>query len=210
MPGLDGFAFLAELSSRKIISPVIMTTGYSTLENAVRSLTCGAIDFLAKPFTADELLAVIRRGLKYETLQMQVCLPNGLAPQFLSFVPCPARYYRLGYVSWAYLEHEGTALVGITDLFFKTLDEVRAIDVRAVETEVYQGSSFASIVSTDGLTHGVLGPLSGRIVEINTAAVNAPVTLEKDPYFSGWLYRVLPCALSNELKHLISCSSDRL
>ncbi len=34
-----------------------MSTGFSTVENAVRSLYAGAIDFVPKPFTADELLS---------------------------------------------------------------------------------------------------------------------------------------------------------
>ena len=62
MPEIDGFEFLDELNKRKITSPVIMATGYSTVENAVKSLYNGAIDFIPKPFTADELLNSIKRG----------------------------------------------------------------------------------------------------------------------------------------------------
>ena len=46
MPDIDGFKFLAELESRRISTPLIMTTGYSTIENAVQSLYHGAIDFI--------------------------------------------------------------------------------------------------------------------------------------------------------------------
>ena len=37
MPDIDGFKFLDELNHRKNNTPVIMTTGYSTVENAVNS-----------------------------------------------------------------------------------------------------------------------------------------------------------------------------
>ncbi len=50
MPDIDGFKFLDELRKIEISSPVIMTTGYSTVENAVKSLYNGAIDFIPKPF----------------------------------------------------------------------------------------------------------------------------------------------------------------
>ncbi|MEJ2617205.1 MAG: response regulator, partial [Ignavibacteriaceae bacterium] len=50
MPDIDGFKLLDELRKIEISSPVIMTTGYSTVENAVNSLYNGAIDFIPKPF----------------------------------------------------------------------------------------------------------------------------------------------------------------
>ena len=56
MSGLDGFEFLAELTRRGLDTPVVMMTGYSTVDIAVRSLaTPGTVDFMSKPFTSDEL-----------------------------------------------------------------------------------------------------------------------------------------------------------
>jgi DNA-binding NtrC family response regulator len=49
MPEMDGFIFLDELQKTKQSIPVIMITGYSTVENAVKSLYKGAVDFLPKP-----------------------------------------------------------------------------------------------------------------------------------------------------------------
>ena len=68
MADVDGFQFLSDLARRQIRTPVIMSTGMSTMENAVKSLYAGAIDFIPKPFTADELLAAVRRGLNYARL----------------------------------------------------------------------------------------------------------------------------------------------
>ncbi len=72
MPGIDGFEFLDELHKRKISSAVIMTTGFSTVENAVKSLYTGAIDFIPKPFTTDELVNSVLRGKKYIQIQNSV------------------------------------------------------------------------------------------------------------------------------------------
>ena len=41
---------------------VILTTGFSTVENAMAALKHGAFDFLPKPFTCDELLACVARA----------------------------------------------------------------------------------------------------------------------------------------------------
>ena len=76
MPDIDGFIFLDELNHRKNDTPVIMTTGYSTVENAVNSLYKGAIDFIPKPFTIEELLNSIFRGIKYIEIQKKVSSNN--------------------------------------------------------------------------------------------------------------------------------------
>ncbi|HNL28042.1 MAG TPA: response regulator, partial [bacterium] len=61
MPEMDGFQLLGEIKKRGIMSGVIISTGYATVENAVHALTEGAIDFIPKPFTADELLSAVYR-----------------------------------------------------------------------------------------------------------------------------------------------------
>ncbi len=125
MPEIDGFKFLDELNQRKIEIPVIMTTGYSTVENAVNSLYKGAIDFIPKPFTADELLNSVSRGMKYLEIQKRIKENEKLIrDSVLIYVPCPAKYYRLGYATWVSMESKGTALIGITDLFLKTIDSI--------------------------------------------------------------------------------------
>ncbi len=64
MPDKDGFQLLEALYSKQINIPVIMITGFSTVENAVKSLYNGAIDFIPKPFTYEEITSSICRGLE--------------------------------------------------------------------------------------------------------------------------------------------------
>jgi FixJ family two-component response regulator/glycine cleavage system H lipoate-binding protein len=210
MTDVDGFEFLAETARRGITTPVVMATGYSTVENAVRSLCCGAVDFIPKPFTADELLAVVRRGIRCGQLRQMAATRADAPPETLAYVPCPSKYYRLGYVTWVVVEHEGTALVGVTDLFLKTIDGLKELALSKIDDEVVQGESCASLLSLDGATHAVICPLSGRIVEVNPAPTADPTVIEKDPYFEGWLYRIVPSELESDLKQLAPCSSDRL
>ncbi len=66
LPGMDGLSLLGELRRRGISTRVIILTARSEVEQRVRGLKAGADDYLAKPFSLDELLARIdamgRRG----------------------------------------------------------------------------------------------------------------------------------------------------
>ncbi len=210
MPDVDGFQFLDTLSIKKIDTPVIMTTGYSTVENAVKALYKGAIDFIPKPFTADEMLNAILRGLKYTEVQNQVMNNKKNNDDTIVYVSCPAKYSRLGYSSWISTEYSGTSLIGITDLFIKIINSINVIELFKIDDEVVQGNTCALITDEKELTHPVLSPVTGRILERNEALINDPSLIEKDPYFAGWLYRVIPSDLEYELKNLTPCSSDRI
>lgn len=203
MHELDGFQFLEELVSRGIHTPVVMMTGYSTVENAVRSLSStGAMDYIAKPFTADELLTVVRRSLQCRKLlemEESAALP-GVGT--LSYVACPADYYQLGYVSWVLMENKGTAGIGVSDLFLKAAGDIRALELCESGDDLLQGAPCASVTSVDGTVHEVICPMSGSILEVNKNAQKNPSLVEKDPYFRGWLYRILPSNPASDIRWL--------
>lgn len=222
MPGSDGFELLNELQKRKISSSVIMTTGYSTVENAVKSLYSGAIDFIPKPFTANELINSVLRGMRYRKIQKLLSTASASIetdnPEII-YVPCPAKYHRLGYSSWAAEENTGSILIGATDLFLKTLDNISEVELLPVDEEVIQGNSCAIImesvsINEEGIKeerrHPLLSPVSGKILEVNEEIIKNKSLIEKDPYFDGWFYRLIPSDSEYELKNLIHCSSDRI
>lgn len=60
MPVHDGIYLIKELQNRKKEIPVIVMSGYSTEETIREAEFVGAKRFLPKPFTPDELLAVVR------------------------------------------------------------------------------------------------------------------------------------------------------
>jgi CheY-like chemotaxis protein/glycine cleavage system H lipoate-binding protein len=203
MPELNGFQFLEELARRGIRTPVVMMTGYSTVENAVKSLTStGAVDYIPKPFTADELLTVVARSLRCGKLLEEsesAGLPGSGA---MSFVPPPANYYSLGYASWALMEDKGTAKIGVSDLFMKATKGIEAIELSPLGEDLLQGVTCAEVISPDGLKHSIMCPLSGSVLEVNQSALSDPSLIERDPYFRGWLYRVLPTNPKSDLQWL--------
>jgi FixJ family two-component response regulator len=65
MTGLTGLELQEELARRGIELPVIFITGHGDVRMSVKAVKAGAIDFLEKPFSNQELLASIREGFSH-------------------------------------------------------------------------------------------------------------------------------------------------
>jgi two-component system, LuxR family, response regulator FixJ len=63
MPGMDGLELQAVLRQRDVLIPVIMMTGQSDVQSAVRAMKAGAVDFIEKPYSDDVLLSAIEAAL---------------------------------------------------------------------------------------------------------------------------------------------------
>lgn len=68
LPGISGLDVLAEISSRSYDVLTIMITAYATLDTAIVATQRGAFDFLAKPFTPDELRTTVLKAAKHVVL----------------------------------------------------------------------------------------------------------------------------------------------
>jgi DNA-binding response OmpR family regulator len=68
MPGLDGIEVLRRLKHMANDVPVIMITGYGSIETAVETMKLGAVDYLRKPFTPAEIRAAVAAVLQRRTL----------------------------------------------------------------------------------------------------------------------------------------------
>jgi DNA-binding NtrC family response regulator len=71
MPGADGMTILSDARSLDPTLPVILITAYATFSSAAEATQEGAFDYLAKPFTADQLYVAVRRALKYRKLVLE-------------------------------------------------------------------------------------------------------------------------------------------
>jgi len=71
MPGMDGLEVLERVRDSHPDTICIMITGHATLQTAVEAMKQGAYDFLAKPFSPDELKLTVQRGLEHRRLTLQ-------------------------------------------------------------------------------------------------------------------------------------------
>jgi two-component system response regulator AtoC len=69
MPEVDGMQLLRELRAKKPDLPVILVTGYGTVEQAVEAMKNGAYDYVSKPILDDEIKVVVKRALEERNLR---------------------------------------------------------------------------------------------------------------------------------------------
>lgn len=63
MPEIGGMRILRDIKRMKPSVPVVIITGYATVQSAVQAMKLGATDYLEKPFTPDELLQGVTAAL---------------------------------------------------------------------------------------------------------------------------------------------------
>jgi len=194
LPTLSGMDLLGLIRREFPQIPTVMMTGYSTQENAVTSLQNGAFDFLPKPFAFEELLSTVQRAERFIKLPVSMRLPGFSAPV--------RQLYRLGMCAWARVDTDETVLMGVTDLFQRIVGRIVQVEVAAPHGEVQQGSRLVEVGAADQLRHTVWSALSGRLIERNPQVEADASLLNRDPWGSGWLVRILPDSLDIEIANL--------
>jgi glycine cleavage system H protein len=89
---------------------------------------------------------------------------------------------------WARVDGD-TATFGITWFAQSELGEVVFFDPPEVGTSVTANEFYAEVESVKAVSD-VVAPLSGEIVEVNTALADTPEAINDDPYGTGWMVRV--------------------
>ena len=62
MPGLDGHELLAYIRKHRPDLPVVLATAYGSVTKAVQAMQQGALDYLVKPFNAEQLINIIKKS----------------------------------------------------------------------------------------------------------------------------------------------------
>jgi glycine cleavage system H protein len=89
---------------------------------------------------------------------------------------------------WARLEGD-EAVLGITWFAADALGELVHFEPPETGSTVTAGQSYGEVESVKAVSD-VIAPLSGEVLEVNQAVVDAPETVNEDPYGGGWLIRV--------------------
>jgi len=89
---------------------------------------------------------------------------------------------------WARVDGD-EAVLGITWFAQDALGELVHFEAPTQGSQVAKDSSYGEIESVKAVSD-VIAPLSGEVLEVNQSAVDAPETINEDPYGAGWLIRI--------------------
>ena len=148
LPGMSGLDVLHELAESKRDILTIMITAYASLDTAIAATKRGAYDFLAKPFTPEELKAAVRKAAKHLLLQRQA---RRLAEE--------KRQVRFQFIS--VLGHELKAPLAAVEGYLNILKDKSAGDNPAV----YQQAMDRSLIRLQGMRKLILDLLDLTRIE---------------------------------------------
>lgn len=87
---------------------------------------------------------------------------------------------------WVEVLDDNKVRVGITDFAQHSLGDIVFVELPEVDDEVSANSTFGSVESVKAVSD-IYSPVSGKVVEVNTALEDSPENINDDPYNAGWI-----------------------
>jgi YesN/AraC family two-component response regulator len=199
MRGMDGMELLQIFMDRDISAQIIMFTGYATMKTALIALKMGAFDFIAKPFTSDELYSSLHRALHTESKKREV---RSQTLEDKNIIQPPYVYSIPGH-TWAKIREDYTAFIGIEKDFLDSISEIEKIEVLNIGEQMVQGYGFGSITSESKRVYKLPSPLSGKVIAVNNDLTADIKKINDFTSYHGWLLHIEPTELEKEISNLI-------
>jgi len=114
----------------------------------------------------------------------------------------PENLYYTKEHEWARIE-DNLVVMGITDYAQTQLHEVVYVELPEVGSEVEQMDAIGTVESIKAVSE-IYTPVSGRIVEVNRSLEDKPELVNEDPYGEGWIAKIQPTNLEEDLKSLMN------
>ena len=100
----------------------------------------------------------------------------------------PTDYFYSREHEWVRLEN-GTAIVGITDHAQDQLGDVVFVELPTVGAKLEAEGPFGAVESVKAVSD-IFAPISGDVIEVNEALLDAPELINSDPHGEGWLVKL--------------------
>lgn len=209
MPEMDGLEVTKSVKHLRPDIDVVIITGFATVETAVDCMKFGAMDYVQKPFTEDELLEFVKKLLiKREdriskTLKPKVHITHlkeavgSKTPEF----QIPGGVFISEGHCWANVSEDGTAKVGLDDFAKKIIGKVDSVGLPNLGMIVKKGQSLFNITQGQR-TISFKSPVSGKVKEINKFINHELDSLNFTPYDMNWVCEIDADELDSELPGL--------
>ncbi len=209
MPEMDGVEVVKAVRHLRPDVDVVVITGYGTIETAVETMQHGAVDFVQKPFTADELSEfarklVIKREARIEAQRrptVRVVAPAAAETAASHEYCVPGGAFVSPGHAWARIEPSGQVRCGIDDFARKALGPIDRVTLPERGQKVRRGDPLFTVARGTKQVR-FLAPFSGQIRETNDEIPGDAGRVASSPYDRGWICLLQPTDLAGELDAL--------
>jgi len=209
MPEMDGVEVTKAVKHLRPDIDVIVITGYASIETAVETVKFGAMDYVEKPFTEDELLEFVNTALikRQDNLEKQMrhkirLIKPGTSESKSRFeLNVPAGVFISPQHAWAKIELNGTVRVGLDDLMRKIFENIDHVELPETGQKIEKGETLFSVKYGD-YSLKIPSPLSGKITSVNSEHAEHPEWLAIKPFELSWMCGIEPSNLAGELPDL--------
>jgi DNA-binding response OmpR family regulator len=209
MPEMDGVELTKAAKHLRPDIDIIVITGYASIETAVETVKSGAMAYIEKPFTEDELLAFVKTALIKRQANLEKNMRHkirlikpGTSESGSKFeVNVPAGVFVSPQHAWAEIMSNGVVRIGLDDLVRKIFDKVDHVELPEVARKVKRGDTLFSLKYGD-YSLDFPAPLSGEIITVNTEQAEHPEWLAIKPFELSWMCGIEPSDLAGELPGL--------
>lgn len=216
MPEMDGLEVTKAVKHLRPDIDVIVITGYASIETAVETMKYGAMDYVQKPFTEDELIGFFNKCLikRKDRLEremkptVRLVTPSTAASDSRHELNVPAGIFVSPNHTWVNIEMNGTARVGLDDFARKIIRNIDAVVLPQVNKTVKKGDVLFSI-RQNSRTISIASPISGRVSTLNAEHAEHPEWLASKPFELSWMCCIEPSNLAEELP-LLKIGADTI
>jgi DNA-binding response OmpR family regulator len=209
MPGMDGVEVTKAVKHLRPDIDVIVITGYASIETAVETVKFGAMDYVEKPFTEDELLDFVKTALikrqahleKHMRHKIRLIKPGTGESKSKFELNVPAGIFVSKQHAWARIETNGTVRVGPDDLIRKIFEKIDHVELPETEQKIEKGEILFSLKYGD-YSLNIPSPISGIITAVNSEHAEHPEWLAIKPFALSWMCGIEPSNLARELPDL--------
>ncbi len=194
MPNMDGIRFLEHLRAIKPDTPVILMTGYPSIQNAASAIRLGASDYVTKPFTPEQITAAVQGLLGPDGSEKSEGRTNlEVAEDAPDAEPRSLLFHGR---AWAQLGDRSAVRVG--GVVAKPESAHVHLQLPKVGQFVHQGLPLLAICDDNGGTTTVESPITGMVLDVNSTLQSSPDLLWKHPCGLGWVAKIAPTRLERE------------
>jgi len=209
MPMMDGVEVCKSVKHLRPDIDVIIITGYASVETAVETMKYGALDYVQKPFTEDELIEFVKKSL----IKRQDKIQKQLKPKVhITHLPAsddfasgefsiPGGVFISKNHTWVSMNQEGIAKVGVDDFAKKLVGKITSIELPNLGMNVKAGQPLFTIKQGNrSVTFN--SPISGKVSQVNTLLKDNVDALDVTPYERNWVCALDAENLDNEIKEM--------